>query len=59
MSKKPAAPAIDPEKLYVIAFSRSFEHDGRRFIPRAGQKIRLKGAVVQAIADRLDGYEEA
>jgi uncharacterized protein (DUF1330 family) len=55
MAKKPA---IDPEKHYTIAFSAVFEHGGRKYIPRDGQKVRLKGSVVEAIVDKIDGYEE-
>lgn len=55
MAKKSA---IDPDKHYTIAFSAAFEHAGRKYIPRDGQKVRLKGSVVEAMLDKIDGYEE-
>lgn len=52
-----AAAAIEPDRMYLITFSRSFEHDGRKFIPRAGVKHRALGSIVDAIKDNLDSYE--
>lgn len=52
-----AAAAIEPDRMYKITFSRSFEHEGRKFIPRAGVKYRVLGSVVEAIKDNLDSYE--
>lgn len=56
MAKKTSTAPIEPDKLYRIAFSRRIEHDGKRYIPRAGVTVRLLGAVVEQIKDQLDGW---
>jgi hypothetical protein len=55
--QKAKAQEIDPARLYVIRFSSSFEHDGVKYRPRAEQKVRVLGVVVEAIKDKIDSYE--
>lgn len=55
MAKKPDT--IDPTKLYKISFSKSFDHAGKKYVPRAGVTVKLRGATVEEIKDKLDGYE--
>ena len=57
MATKKDAPAIDPDRLYLVSFSKSFEHDGKKYVPRAGQKVRLIGSTVEQVKDKLDSYE--
>lgn len=60
MAKSPkSSPEINPAKRYRITFSKSFEHEGQKFVPRAGQKIKVSGTVLAAIKDLVDNYEEA
>ncbi|SOC47684.1 hypothetical protein SAMN05892877_13226 [Rhizobium subbaraonis] len=51
------AAAIEPDRMYKITFSRSFEHEGRKYIPRAGVTHRAVGSIVAAIKENLDSYE--
>lgn len=49
---------IEPDRLYRISFSRAFtDPAGRKFIPRAGVTVKVKGRVLEAIKDHLDHYE--
>ncbi|MDQ0422286.1 hypothetical protein J2045_003334 [Peteryoungia aggregata LMG 23059] len=57
MSKREAAPAIDPDRLYRITFSKSFEYEGEKFIPRTGSSHKVSGAMLELIKDHLDEYE--
>jgi hypothetical protein len=55
----PAKPkTIEPDRLYRISFSRTFEDGrGRKYIPRAGVTVQVKGRVLETIKDHLDHYE--
>lgn len=57
MSKTSAKPAIDPDRMYRITFSKSFEHEGEKYVPRAGVRHTVSGAVLEQIKDNLDEYE--
>lgn len=57
MAKQPQAAAIDPDRVYRIAFSHTFEHDGRKYIPRHGQTVKVKGRILEEIKAHLDTYE--
>lgn len=56
-SPKPTA-AVDPDRFYRIAFSRAFEDaKGRKYIPRAGVTVKVKGSVLETIKVHVDHYE--
>ena len=57
MAPKKPEPAIDPDRHYLIRFSKTFELNGRKYVPRAGQKVRLIGSDVEKVKDQLDSYE--
>lgn len=57
MSKTSAKPAIEPDRMYRITFSKSFEYEGERYIPRAGVRHTVSGAVLEQIKEHLDEYE--
>lgn len=58
MPSKPKAAAIEPDRLYLIAFSRRFTApNGKEYIPRAGVTFKVRGRVLETIKDNLDHYE--
>ncbi len=58
MSKSTTATsAIDPDRLYRITFSKAFEHEGEKFIPRSGISHKVSGAMLEQIKENLDSYE--
>lgn len=57
MSKRDAEPAIEPDRLYLINFTKPFEYEGEKFIPREGVRHKVSGAFLELIKDNLDSYE--
>jgi hypothetical protein len=58
MSKSTAAtPAIEPDRFYLVTFSKPFDYEGQKFIPRTGVRHRVSGAMLEHIKDNLDEYE--
>ncbi|THK38649.1 hypothetical protein EHS39_09080 [Ensifer sp. MPMI2T] len=57
MAKTTSGGVIDPARMYRIQFTQSFEHAGKKYIPRAGVTHKVRGDIVVAIKDKLDSYE--
>lgn len=57
MGKTGREATIDHGRMYRIKFSKSFEHAGKKYIPRAGVSYKVRGDVVDAVKEKLDSYE--
>jgi hypothetical protein len=56
---KPKAGAIDPDRLYKIEFSKTItDGNGKKYIPRAGATVKVRGRILETIKSEVDGYEE-
>lgn len=53
-----STPAIEPDRLYKIAFSRTvIDGDGKKYIPRVGVSVKVRGRVLETLKDQVDHYE--
>lgn len=59
MATKPkSGGSIDPDRLYRIEFSRPItDGNGKKYIPRAGQNVRVRGRILETIKSEVDKYE--
>jgi hypothetical protein len=57
MTKASSKQAIIPDRMYRITFSKAFEYDGEKYIPRDDVRHKVSGAVLELIKENLDEYE--